>query len=69
MKKYEASYTVEMALLLPLLLLTLLLPIYMGYEMYEMTKEESVNGWKDSFCAEKQVRKVRFAEDIWEELK
>ena len=30
MKKAEASYTVELALLLPAVLLALLLPVYMG---------------------------------------
>ncbi len=69
MKRWEASYTVELSLLLPVLLLVLLLPVYMGYEMYQTTEAASVSGWEDDFCAEAQVRKVRFAEDIWEELR
>lgn len=69
MKRYEASYTVELALLLPVLILTLTLPIYMGYEMYQTAREKSVSGWEEDFCAETQVRRVRFTEDIWEGLK
>ena len=68
MKKQEASYTVEMSLLLPLLLIVLFTPVHMGYEMYRQTKEASVRAWDETFCAEEKVRKIKFAENIWEEL-
>ncbi len=61
MKKAEASYTVELALLLPAVLLALLLPVYMGYELYRETVQVSVCGYDTAFCAEEKVRAVRFA--------
>ena len=38
----EASYTVELALLMPILFLAVLLPIYTGFRLYEKTQEVSV---------------------------
>lgn len=69
MKQLEASYTVEMALLLPVVLFALLGPVIMGYEMYQQTKNASICGWNEEFCPEEKVRLVRVSGDIWEELK
>lgn len=68
MKKKEASYTVELSLLMPVILFVLFAPLYLGYEMYAQTKEVSVCGWDETFCAEEKVRKIKFAETILEEL-
>lgn len=67
--KSEASYTVELSLLLPVVLFVLFAPIYMGYEFYSRTEQVSVSGWDTSFCAEKKVRNIKLAGDILEELK
>ena len=68
-KRQEASYTVELSLLVPVLLFTLFSPVYLGYEMYGQTREASVLGWDEKFCAEDQVRKIKFTENILEEWK
>lgn len=69
MKKSAASYTVELALLLPVILGSLFLPIYMSYGMYQQTKEVSVCAWDDKIRAEKTVLKIKFAKEILEEWK
>lgn len=69
MKKKEGSYTVELALLLPVLLFSLFVPVYMGYEMYIQTKEASVCVWEEQERAEKRVLKIKFAKDVLEEWK
>lgn len=69
MKKSNASYTVELALLLPVVLFSLFVPIYMGYEMYEQTKKASVYDWDKEVCAEANVLKIRFAKEVLEEWK
>ncbi len=69
MKKKEASYTVELALLLPVMLFVLIAPIYTGYEMYAQTKQMSASGWEASFGAEKKVRKIKFVKYLLEEWK
>lgn len=67
MKKSEASYTVELALLLPVILFSLFVPVYMGYEMYEQTKEASVCCWEDEIRAEEKVLNIKFAKEVLEE--
>lgn len=69
MKKREASYTVELALLLPVILFSLFMPVHMGYEMYEQTKKASVLSWDEKFRAEEEVLKIKFAKEILEEWK
>lgn len=69
MKKLEASYTVEIALLLPVIWFVLITPVSMGYKMYKQTMEASVGGWETAFCAEKRVRMMNSAENILEEVK
>ena len=69
MKKEDASYTVELCLLLPFLLFALYTPIHMGYEMYSRTKIASACGWQESFCAEEKVRNIKFAGKILEGIK
>ena len=69
MKKREGSYTVELALLLPVLLFSLFAPVYMGYEMYIQTKEASVCVWKEQERAEERVLKIKFAKEVLEEWK
>ena len=63
-KKQEASYTVELALLLPVFLLALFLPVHMGYRLYEQTRVVSVSGWDASLDAEKRVRQLVWAEEL-----
>lgn len=67
MRQLEASYTVELALILPVIIFVLLTPVYMAYELYQQTKNASVLGWEATFDAEENVRKIKFLEDIWEE--
>ncbi len=67
--RLQASYTAEMTLLLPVLLLALFLPVFMGYQMYGQTKRASACGWDETFCAEDRVRKIKFAGSVLEELK
>lgn len=69
MKQWEASYTVELSLLLPVILLTMLLPIYTGCHLYEEGKKTSVCSWDETFCAEDKIRVIKFAGEVWEELK
>lgn len=69
MKKQEASYTVELALLMPLIVVVLILPIYMGYDMYSRAKQRPAGGWDESFCAEENVWNRKFAEKVVEEWK
>jgi hypothetical protein len=69
MKKSEGSYTVELALLLPVLLLSLFAPVYMGYDMYMQTKEASVFVWEETERAEERVLKIKFAKEVLEEWK
>ena len=69
MKKSEGSYTVELALLLPVLLLSLFAPVYMGYDMYMQTKEASVFVREETERAEERVLKIKFAKEVLEEWK
>lgn len=69
MKKIEASYTVELSLLMPVILLTMFLPIYKGYELCKEVKENSVYVWEDAFCPEEKIRKIKIAENLLEEIK
>ena len=64
MKKSEGSYTVELALLLPVLLLSLFAPVYMGYDMYMQTKKASVFVWEETERAEERVLKIKFAKEV-----
>lgn len=66
MKRQEASYTVELSLLLPVVMFVLFAPLHMGCQLYEQVKQESVNGWDVSFCAEEKVRTIKYAKEIWE---
>lgn len=67
MRQQEASYTVEMAVLMPIVLFVLLMPVYMGYEMCAQTKQASVCGWDKTFCAESIVWDIKFLEKMSEE--
>lgn len=58
-KRWEGSYTVEIALLMPVILLTLLLPIYMAYDMFAEVQASSEYYWDEEFCAEEIVRGMR----------
>lgn len=64
MKKQEASYTVELALLMPFFLFALFMPVHAGYRLYAQAKAKSVCGWDASFEVQKAVRRVVFVEDI-----
>lgn len=67
MKRLEASYTVELALLLPVLLFALFAPVYLGYNLYGQVKEASVCSWDEKFCAAREVRGIKTMEDIRKE--
>lgn len=60
MKRQEASYTVELALLLPVLLFVLFAPVYLGYELYGQVREASACSWEEEFDAEGQVRNIKW---------
>ncbi len=68
MKRQEASYTVELSLLLPIVVFVLFAPIYTGFSLYGQTKEASVCGWDAEFCAEERVRSLTWVEKRKEEL-
>ena len=65
MKRAKGSYTVELALLLPLVLFALYAPIYAGYRLYAQTRGVSACGWDESFCAEERVRKIKLQKALW----
>lgn len=61
MRKLEASYTAELSLLLPVLLLALFLPVYLGYELYGQAQKASEFCWDEEFRAEEIVYGIQFA--------
>ena len=67
MKRRRASYTAELAFLMPILLFTLFAPVYLGYEMYTRTKEASKSGWEEEFDAQEGVRKIKCKEAVIKE--
>lgn len=67
MIRCEASYTVEIALLMPLILLAVFLPIYAGYNLYGEVKKASVYVQEKSSCAEDVIRGMKTAKEFWEE--
>lgn len=67
MKRQEASYTVELALLLPVLLFVLFAPVCLGYDLYESVREASVCGWEEDFDAAGRVRRLKRTEAIKKE--
>lgn len=69
MKNLEGSYTVEVTLLLPLILMAMFLPIYKSFDYYKDVKQDSAFTWDKNFVPEDKIRKIQLAEDIWEELK
>ncbi len=69
MKKMDASYTVEITLLLPLLILAMFLPIYKAYDFYGEVKKDSAYVWQKDLKPEEKIRKMKFAKEIWEDLK
>ena len=66
MKRQEASYTVELALLMPILVFVLFEPVYLGYELYECARQASVSGWEEGFDADGRVRVLKFTERVIE---
>lgn len=69
MKRQEASYTVELSLLLPVVVLVLFAPVHMGFALYGQTKEASACGWDAAFCAEERVRSLKWMEKRTEGLR
>ncbi len=69
MIRCEASYTVEIALLMPLILLAILLPVYAGYALYEEVKNTSVYVQEKKSCAEDKIRGMKAAGELWEEYR
>lgn len=64
MSKQEASYTAELSLLLPVILLALFLPVYLGLELYEQAQKASAYCWDEGFRAEETVYVIQFAEGV-----
>lgn len=69
MKKAEGSYTVEITLLMPLIILAMFLPIYKTFDCYREVKQDSVYVWKSDFVPEEKIRKMQLAKNIWEEIR
>lgn len=69
MKRAEGSYTVEITLLMPLIILAMFLPIYKTFDCYKEVKQDSVYVWKKEFVPEEKIRKIQLAQNIWEDLK
>jgi len=69
MKRLEASYTIEMTLLLPLIFLAMFLPVYMAYDFYEEVREDSAYVWQTELKPEEKIRKMKFAKDVWEDIR
>lgn len=65
----EASYTVEMAVLMVCLLLAILLPIYVSYNLYAQVKETSLYVQEQKMRGEDTIRLFREAEKYKEDLK
>lgn len=68
-KTLKASYTVEAAILMPIVLCVVAVMLQKGILMYQQTQEEFQN--KDSICrteAVKTIYRLEMAEDIWEEF-
>lgn len=62
----EASYTVELALLMPVIFLAVLLPVYTGFFLYEKTKVVSAYE-KEVGSMEEKIRNIRLKKELWEE--
>lgn len=68
-KTLKASYTVEAAILIPVVLCVAAVIIQKGICMYQQTREEFHS--KDSICrteAVKTVYRLQTAEDVWGEF-
>ena len=69
-KSLRASYTVEAAILMPIVLGIVAVLLQIGIHMYQQTREEF--GKKDSICqtnAIETVWRLRLAGDVWEEIR
>lgn len=65
----KASYTVEAAILMPIVLCVAAVIIQKGICMYQQTQEEFQS--KDSICRTEAVKTIyclQTAEDVWEEF-
>lgn len=69
MKRAEGSYTVEITLLMPLIILAMFLPVYKAFDCYKEVKQDSVYVWKKEFVPEEKIRKMQLAQNIWEDIK
>ena len=68
-KSLRASYTVEAAILMPILLCIIAVLLQMGLHMYQQVRKEFGN--KDCICQTKAVetvQRLRLAGDVWEEI-
>ena len=67
MKREEASYTVELSLMMPVVVFVLFAPVYAGLRLYEQTAEISACGLDQEFCAEEGVRNIKWAKEMRKE--
>lgn len=68
-KSLRASYTVEAAILMPIVICMIAVLLQMGIHMYRQTREEFQN--KDCICQTKAVetiQRLRLAGNAWEEI-
>lgn len=64
MIKVKAVYTVELALLMPVILLTVFLPLHQGLELHHVVKEASIYKWEEEIQPVKQLRKYKKSGDL-----
>ncbi|MDE6903800.1 MAG: hypothetical protein K2P76_02445 [Lachnospiraceae bacterium] len=69
MKKVEGSFTVEITLLAPLIFLAMFLPVFKAFDFYKDVEQDSLYVWQENFVPEESIRKIQFAEEIWEEIR
>lgn len=69
MGRLEASYTVELTLLLPLIILAMFLPVYKAYDFFDEVKQDCAYVWQKDLEPEKKIRKIKFAKELWEDIK
>lgn len=68
-KSLRASYTIEAAILMPIVLCMIAVLLQMGIHMYQQMREECRD--KDYLCQTKAVetvQRLRLAGDAWEEI-
>lgn len=63
-KKVNAGYTLELALLMPIVLLTIFLPLHNAIELYGEVKTASEYQWDNTQDAVLELRKYKWANNM-----